>query len=390
MLMPQADALAQRNLRRTSPTLLLVLMAGLGLGCVDITPRWEKAGWRAPDSGTSLTPDTAEPAAPDSGVVADTEPPTPPEPSVDAAKDQRLDSDRVDAQADTRPTDPDTQADVQPQDGRSDLSVDAWKPDGEDALPKTDQRPDVDSLVRDTRTADLSPDELTPLGDAGPEALPTQGLVAHYPCESANGSTLPDRSGNRRNATLANGSGGSTPVGFTFAPGKVDNGMRLNPADKAYVSLPRGIVSQLKQLTIATWVKLNTSTAFQRIFDFGSDTNTFMYLTNSGDTGVRFRISSSNGKNQVVEGGAALPVGTWTHVALTLGDDGISLFLNGSQVAKQAPAALRASDLGDTGNNYVGRSQFAADPYLDGMIDEFRIYDRVLGASEITDLASGR
>lgn len=366
--------------------MLLVLTTGLGLGCVDITPRWEKAGWGAHDSGTPSTPDTAEPAAPDSGNVTDTEQPTPPEPSVDAATDQRLDSDQVDARADTRPRDPDAQAEVQPQDGRTDMSTDAWV----DALPKADQRSDADSLVRDTGSADLSPDELTPPGDAGPEALPTQGLVAYYPCESAYGSTLPDRSGNRKSATLTNGSGGSTPVGFTFGPGKVDNGMRLNPTDKAYVSLPRGIVSQLKQLTIAAWVKMSASTSFQRIFDFGSDTNNFMYLTNSGGTGVRFRIASSNGKSQAAEGAAGLPVGTWTHVTVTLGDDGMAIFINGSRVAQQAPAALRASDLGDTGNNYIGRSQFSNDPYFDGQIDEFRMYDRVLTASEITDLASGR
>lgn len=383
--MPQANASTPKHIRRSSPTLLLVLTTGLGLGCVDITPRWEKAGWTSPDSGMPAT-EITQPVTPDSGDVTDTEQPIPPEPSFDAAMDQSLDRDRVDAQADTRPRDPDAQAEVPPQDGRSDVSTDAWV----DALPKPDQRPDSDSLVRDTRSADLSPDELTPPGDAGPEVLPTQGLVAYYPCEGANGSTLPDRSGNRKNATLANGSGGSTPVGFTFAPGKVGNGMRLNPTDKAYVSLPRGIVSQLKQLTIAAWVKMSASTTFQRIFDFGMDSSTFMYLTNFGSSGVRFRIASSNGKNQVVEGAAALPVGTWAHVTVTLGDDGISLFVDGNRVAQQAPAALRASDLGDTGNNYIGRSQFSVDPYLDAQIDEFRIYDRVLHASEIADLASGR
>ena len=55
-------------------------------------------------------------------------------------------------------------------------------------------------------------------------------------------------------------------------------------------------------------------------------------------------------------------------MALTLGNDGISIFVDGEQVAQQAPAVLRASDLGDTSNNYLGRSQFAQDPYLDGSL----------------------
>ena len=36
-------------------------------------------------------------------------------------------------------------------------------------------------------------------------------------------------------------------------------------------------------------------------------------------------------------------------------------------------------------NNYIGRSQFA-DPYLNGRVDDFRIYNYGLSASEITGL----
>ncbi|MEO8903392.1 MAG: hypothetical protein ABI627_17880 [Polyangiaceae bacterium] len=71
-----------------------------------------------------------------------------------------------------------------------------------------------------------------------------------------------------KNATLANGSGGS-PVGFSFGTGRVDNALTLSSSDQAYVSLPRGLLSQLSEATIATWVKLKSGTAFQRIFDFG-------------------------------------------------------------------------------------------------------------------------
>jgi hypothetical protein len=43
--------------------------------------------------------------------------------------------------------------------------------------------------------------------------------------------------------------------------------------------------------------------------------------------------------------------------------------------------------LGDTSNNFIGRSPFTTDPYLDGQIDEFRIYNRVLSPAEIGALA---
>ena len=216
------------------------------------------------------------------------------------------------------------------------------------------------------------------------------GIVAAYPCESANGAVLADASGQGKNASLANGAGGS-PVGFSFSNGVVGNALTLNATNLAYVSLPKGIVAQLTELTIATWVKLKSGAAFQRIFDLGVDTGTFMYLVNSGNNGlVRFRIASAPlNKNQILEGAEALPVGKWVHVAVTVGDNGLSIYLDGAQIAQQAPAVLRPSDLGETVNNFIGHSPFASDPYLDGQIDEFRIYNRVLSPVEIGVLATG-
>jgi hypothetical protein len=384
VLLPRANtATGRKRLRKAKATVLFSLaIAATGLGCVDVKPPWDKATWLTRDSGTTPPPGTGEPESPDSAIAQDdTTQIIPPDPIVDAEGDKRVDSaDPIETREDARPLGADARQDL-----RSDTSVDTRKPEGEDALVRLDQSPGLD-----TAGPDLPHDTKLPPIDTGPEALPTQGLVAYYPCESASGSMLADKSGNKKDATLNNGSGGSATAGFTFGPGKVGNGMRLTPADKAFINLPKGIVSKLGQVTIATWVRVNTNTTFQRIFDFGSDTNTFMYLTSNAGTGVRFRISSSNGKSQIVEAAKPLPLRTWTHVALTLGDDGISIFVDGVQVAQQAPATLRASDLGETSNNYLGRSQFAPDPYLDGSLDEFRIYDRVLSTFEIADLASGR
>jgi hypothetical protein len=222
----------------------------------------------------------------------------------------------------------------------------------------------------------------------GAPAIP--GLVASYPCESANGAVLADSSGQGKHASLANGAGGS-PAGFAFSSGRVGNALTLSSASRAYVSLPQGIVAKLSAMTIATWVKLKSGAAFQRVFDLGVDTGTFMYLVNAGTSGfVRFRIVSDPlNKNQVLEGAEALPVGKWTHVAVTVGDNGISIYVDGAQVAQQAPAALRPSDLGTTVNNFIGRSPFPDDPYLDGQLDELRIYNRVLTSAEIASLAKG-
>jgi hypothetical protein len=396
--------------------LILVALASVGtsLGCVDLTRPWEKPGYRADargnvdDVGGRGSPGDADDGYPTGPGIDDANflPPEGPE-DAEQPTPQRVDGGPVDTSRDTSLGKPDANTDAVPQpvDSSSDLPVDDSRTEGDDAFLKDDRKldlnisvpdshlvdTDVNVPVADGSLADTPLDMSSPPLDLGREVPVIAGLLASYPCESASGTELPDTSGHSKNAVLANGSGGSTPVGFSFGKGMVGNALTLSSRDQAYVSMPKGILFQLREVTIATWVNLNSGAAFQRIFDFGVDTNTFMYLVNASNSGfVRFRIVSAPlNKNQILEGAEAVPVGRWTHVALTLGDNGVSIYLDGAQVAQQAPAVLRPADLGDTGNNWIGRSPFAGDPYLDGQIDEFRIYDRVLSSAEIGDLASG-
>ena len=49
---------------------------------------------------------------------------------------------------------------------------------------------------------------------------------------------------------------------------------------------------------------------------------------------------------------------------------------------------LYPADMGNTPYNYIGRSQWEHDPYLNADIDEFVIYNRALSASEISTIGS--
>ena len=70
------------------------------------------------------------------------------------------------------------------------------------------------------------------------------------------------------------------------------------------------------------------------------------------------------------------------HIAVTLaGNTGI-LYLNGVPVGTNNAITLKPSSLGNTSNNYLGKSQYA-DPYLNGVLDEFRIYTVPLSPIEI-------
>jgi hypothetical protein len=224
-------------------------------------------------------------------------------------------------------------------------------------------------------------------GTGGAGGVSSVGLVAYYPCDQTAGPTLSDLSGNSRDATLATGTGGSG--GYTFAQGKVNNALDLVKPKQGYASIAASGLSGATEMTIATWVYLNTSAEWQRVWDFGTDTSVNMFLSpRSGfSQKLYFGITvSGNGNEQGLNGAAELPLGAWKHVAVVLGSGGGFLYLDGQLVDSNSGILLRPADLGNTPNNFIGKSQYPIDPYLDGRIDEFRVYSRALSVAEIQAL----
>lgn len=219
-----------------------------------------------------------------------------------------------------------------------------------------------------------------------------QGLVAWYRCEMAGGpadTALLDSGPNGRDGVLVTGLG-NVP-GYSFIPGKVGSALSLDDARQGYVSLPAGLLADACEATLAAWVYLNSNTnAWGRIWDFGQDTNMYMFFTptNNINNVAKFAISiHGNTAEQVVSAPLPLAPLKWTHVAVVLGPSGGTLYLDGVVAGTNATMSLRPVHLGRTANNYIGRSQFSADPYLDGAVDEFRVYDRALSQEEIQQLA---
>lgn len=212
-------------------------------------------------------------------------------------------------------------------------------------------------------------------------APPLPPVIVQYSFNETSGTTASDSTGN--------GMDGALKGSATWVQGKQDNGLQLNGTD-SYVKMPAGILSRVHDITIATWVKANKLGNYARIFDFGSGTNTYMYLSPKvGGGGMKFGITTTGngpGQEQVINA-PALPTGVWKHVAFTLsGKTGI-LYVDGVQVGINTNITLDPSSLGKTINNYIGKSQFA-DPYLDGIVDDFRIYSSALSAADIASLAA--
>jgi hypothetical protein len=173
-------------------------------------------------------------------------------------------------------------------------------------------------------------------------------------------------------------------------PGRIGNAVRLS-GQSEYVNLPAGIVSGLTgDYTISAWVNPAANTTWSRVFDFGTGTNAYMFLTVNAGGGPRFAITTGGpGGEQQLGSGTPLPLNAWSHIAVTLSGSTGTLYVNGAPVATNPNMTLHPSSLGNTDQNWIGRSQFA-DPYLRATVDDVHIYDRALGAGDVAALAGGR
>jgi fibronectin type 3 domain-containing protein/regulation of enolase protein 1 (concanavalin A-like superfamily) len=199
--------------------------------------------------------------------------------------------------------------------------------------------------------------------------------------DETSGTTAADATGNSNTGTLVNGP--------AWIGGKVGNALSLNGSNQ-YASLPASVVSNFHDFTISTWVYWNGGGNWQRIFDFGTGTSAYMFLSlkNGVNGNPRFAITTSSaGGEQKIDGNAALTTGSWHHIAVTLSGSTGTLYVDGQQVGQNTAMTLRPSDLGATTQNWIGRSQYN-DPYLNGRVDDFRIYAGALNASDIAALAT--
>jgi len=211
----------------------------------------------------------------------------------------------------------------------------------------------------------------------------TGGIVANYLFDG----NVQDSSGRNNHGTI----GGD--AGYEDALPGHGQALIFNGTN-AYVTLPIGsVINALSDMTISMYANFpNTGGAWQRVFDFGSSTTVYMFLSpRTGTTGpMRFAIRTAAVGEQIVDAPATLPSG-WHHVAVVIDSATMTmrLHLDGA-VAGSGATTLLPKDLGNTTQNWLGRSQFAADAYFTGSLDEFRIYNRALSEAEVRYLAGDR
>ncbi|RZK73961.1 MAG: LamG domain-containing protein, partial [Pedobacter sp.] len=178
----------------------------------------------------------------------------------------------------------------------------------------------------------------------------------------------------------------------------LNNSIRFRGRTRSYVKLPVGTISDLNDFTISLWYRQVANMNGARIFDFGVgedyETNTpattrkMMFLIpRSATTGNRITYGVQNGGTlQQLEGNTTLTNGQWYHIVITQAGNTVTMYVNGTQVGQKTDMTIKPADLGSTTVNYLGRSRFTTSSRIDGVLDEFKIYNKALTGTEVNQL----
>jgi hypothetical protein len=228
--------------------------------------------------------------------------------------------------------------------------------------------------------ADSPPDRVREAGPDLPPALPS-GLVGYWKFDETTGTTTRDEAGSANDGVVA--------TGATLVPGGFPSAMFPNPGALALDGVMSRVTLGVNRLpnvdgpkTIALWFNYTTTPA---------GTRDFVSLTNGGlfcgvQVGVRSNMLGVWGWGGTVAQllQAPLPGPGWHQLTYTFDGSQNTLTIDGGTpvVSTTAPQACDVFDA-VVGSYFGGRENFG------GTIDDLRIYNRALGASEIATLAAG-
>jgi hypothetical protein len=214
---------------------------------------------------------------------------------------------------------------------------------------------------------------LTLLAKVNPRVLgaTTDGMVAYYPLD---GSAV-DTSGNNNNGTLTNNSG-------TWVSGKIGTGA-LRLAGNDYVNVPHSAsLDASSAITISAWVKVPAGLPG----NVGLMSRNGVFQIRASESGGSTFYTYNDSNTLRGFGGPELRNDTWHHVAYVYDSNSAQ-----PKAKIYSDGNLVATDNGQNGTLAVNTNGIKIgmsfdSEYANATIDDVRIYNRALSASEIGEL----
>ncbi|WP_447971237.1 LamG-like jellyroll fold domain-containing protein [Nitrospira sp. M1] len=216
------------------------------------------------------------------------------------------------------------------------------------------------------------------------ETPPPSDLAGHWTFDENSGTQATDDSGNVHHGTLLNGPSWTTGTigGALDFDGSNDYVLIGDPSDG---SLDMGAG---QDFTLAAWVKTSDRTPNAgdslRIISKQVSGGRFYTLRERIDGTVGFEIRTDGGNYAGQLSTTTIDDGQWHHVAGTRQGGLLTIYVDGvAEGSTNGPTGT----LANSAPLYIGHYQPGEGQNFHGLIDEVRIYQRALSASEITNLA---
>jgi hypothetical protein len=208
------------------------------------------------------------------------------------------------------------------------------------------------------------------------------GPAAAWGFNEGSGISAGDASGHNNTATLVNGA--------TFAAGKTGTGLSLDGTND-YLSVANSATTDISgtAFTMSMWMNPTAITGDRVVMGkFWNATMTSPYyqygLELSGGQPV-FQIGTASGVLTAAMG-SALPANQWSNLAITFDGSQVKFYVGGTLVSTKplsASITARGQQLRIGADNNTQQ-------FFKGIIDDVRIYNRVLSAAEVqTDMNTG-
>lgn len=215
-------------------------------------------------------------------------------------------------------------------------------------------------------------------------AIPSAGLRAEYVFDETAGASVPNSAPTALGAaTVVNG----TDALWTGSSLVFTGGAKTSPT-ASWVRLPNDVLSGARSATVTVETKLDASMKnnWNFLWNIGSDSPTRSYFASVRDN-PRTVITTNGGGGEVnARSGSALSADRWYSLTSVIDSGRITFFVDGVQVASTA-TSLTPADITDQTLNAIGRAPYP-DPMYKGEVSTFRVYDRALSATEVTQVSN--
>eukprot|EP00727_Mastigamoeba_balamuthi_P011520 m51a1_g6991 hypothetical protein (3074) ;mRNA; r:159123-171178 len=149
-----------------------------------------------------------------------------------------------------------------------------------------------------------------------------------------------------------------------------------------------------QRMTVALVLRMEASTT-RSLFSMGSSASEHLALSSSTYAGAAVLELAHAGKTYRVAAAHGLCAGKWAHVAFTIGDGKMALYVNGRSAGSTPVGSATPMSLFDDGEDYalpgfvyVGKNGAATAKLLRGAVDKVSVWRRVLSDGEIQQAGS--